>query len=113
MWKCKNEQLRQLGVSFNNAVRKVFGCRRYESVKGILQGFCMLPLDFMLIVCVYYSYSDCFKSESCVVRMCAEVSADDEDVVRLCNEFNFALKWFSKAEIKEAVLQIFIDIVGW
>ena len=32
-----------------------------------------------------------------------EVSADDEDVVRLCNLFNFALKWSSKAEIKEAV----------
>ena len=49
--------------------------------------------------------------------MCAKVSADDEDVVRLCNEFNFALKWSSKAkiraEIKETVLQKFTDNVGW
>ena len=46
--------------------------------------------------------------------MCAEVSADDEDVLRLCNEFNFALKWSTKAEvIKEAVLQKFTDNVGW
>ena len=35
--------------------------------------------------------------------MYAEVSADDEDVVRLCNKFNF--KWSSKTKIKEAVLQ--------
>ena len=45
--------------------------------------------------------------------MKVEVSADDEDVVRLCNDFNFALKWSSKAEIKEAILQKFTDNVGW
>ena len=56
---------------------------------------------------------DCLKSERSVVRMCAEVSADDEDVVRLCNQFNFTLKWSSKAEIKEAVLQKFTDDVEW
>ena len=43
--------------------------------------------------------------------MCAEMSTNDEDVVRLCNEFNFALIWSSKAEIKEAVLQKFTDNV--
>ena len=48
---------------------------------------------------------DRLKSERSVVRMCAEVNAGDEDVLRLCNEFNFVLKWSSKAEIKEAVLQ--------
>ena len=53
------------------------------------------------------------KSEKSVVRMCVEVGADDEDVVRLCSEFNFTLKWSSKAEIKEAILQKFTDNVGW
>ena len=43
--------------------------------------------------------------------MCSEVSANDKDVVRLCNEFKLALKWFRKAEIKEAVLQKFTDNV--
>ena len=56
---------------------------------------------------------DYLKSERSVVSMCAEVSADDEDVLRLCNEFNFTLKWSSTAEIKEAVLQKFTDSVGW
>ena len=45
--------------------------------------------------------------------MCVKVSADDKNVVRLCNKFNFSLKWSSKAEIKEAVLQKFTDNVGW
>ena len=45
--------------------------------------------------------------------MCAEVSADDEDFARLCDEFNFTLKWSGKAEIKEAELQKFTDNVGW
>ena len=51
------------------------------------------------------------KSERSVVRIFVEVIADD--VVRLCNEFNFALKWFSKAEIKEAELQKFTNNVEW
>ena len=46
---------------------------------------------------------DCLKSERVVVRMYAEVSASDEDVVRLWNGFNFSLKWSSKADIKEAM----------
>ena len=45
--------------------------------------------------------------------MCAEVSANDEDVVRLCIEFNFALKWSSKPENKKAVLLQFTVNVGW
>ena len=51
----------------------------------------------------FLMWYDCLKSEKSVVRMCAEVSADNEDVVRLCNKLNFALKWSSKAEIKEVL----------
>ena len=77
VWKCKNEQLCKLGLSFNNAVRKVFCYSRFESVKGILQGFCMLPLDLYIDrMRVYYCCMivwrvkgvllllyDCLKSE--------------------------------------------------
>ena len=72
----------------------------------------MLPLDLYIDRMRLLLLCDCLKSERSVVKMCAEVSADDEDVVRLCNEFNFALKWFSKAEIIEALLQKFNDNVG-
>ena len=44
---------------------------------------------------------DSLKSIRNVVRMCAEVNADD--VVRSYNDFNFALTWSSKAENKETV----------
>ena len=43
-------------------------------------------------------FYDCLKSERNVIGIYAEISANDEDVVRLCNEFKFALKWSSKAE---------------
>ena len=70
----------------------MYGCKRFESVKGILGGFCTLTLDVhidrMRLLLLY----DSLKSEKSVVRMCAEVSTDDEDVVRSCNEFNLALK---------------------
>ena len=56
---------------------------------------------------------DCLNSERGVVRMCAKVSADDKDVVRLCDEFNFAMTWSTEAEIKEAVLQKFTGNMRW
>ena len=74
----------------------------------------MLNLDFYIDRMRLFLLNDCLKSEKSVVRMCAEVSADDEDVVRLCNEFNFTLKWSSKAKLKRLyVLQKFFDNVGW
>ncbi len=63
---------------------KVFGYKRFESAKDILQGFCKLLLvmyiDYMHLLWLY----DCLKRERSVVRMYAEVSADD-NVVKLCN----------------------------
>ena len=70
----------------------MFGYRRFESVRGILQCFCMLSLDFYIDRMRLLLLYDCLKSEKSVVKMCAEVSADNEGVVRLCNEFNFALQ---------------------
>ena len=69
----------------------------------------MLPLDFYFDRMRLLLY-DCLKSD---VRLCAEVSADDESVMRLCNRYNFALKWSSKAEINKAVLQKFTGTMGW
>ena len=62
-WKCKNEQLRELGVSFNNTGKKIFGYRRFESVKSILRGFCELPLDLYTLLLLH----DCLMSERSVV----------------------------------------------
>ena len=89
VWECKNEQFRILCVLFNNNLRKVFCFGRFVSVKSILRGFFMLPLDLYIDRIRLLLLYDCLKSERSVVRMCAEVSTDDE-VVRLCNEFNFA-----------------------
>ena len=86
VWKCKNEHLCKLVVSFNSAVRKVFSYKRFESVKGILRDFCTLPLDFYIDRMRLLLLYDCLKSKRSVVRMCAEVSADGEDVVRSRNE---------------------------
>ena len=73
----------------------------------------MLPLDFYIDRARLLLMYDCLKSERSVVRMCAEVRADDEDVVKLFNDFNFALKRSSKTEIKETELQKFTDNVVW
>ena len=77
---------------------------------NLLRAFCEVFVFylwiFILIVCVCYCCMIVWGVKGVlIVRMRAEVSADNENVVRLRNEFNFALKWSNKAEIKEAVLQ--------
>ena len=44
----------------------------------------MLPLDLYIDRMRLLMLYDYLKSERSVVRMCAKVSADDKDVVRLC-----------------------------
>ena len=75
--------MHKLGVSITNAVRKVFGHKRFESVKSILRDFCMLTLDLNIDRIHLLLLYDCLKSERSVARMCAEVSTEDEDVLRL------------------------------
>ena len=102
VWKSKKEQLRKLDVSFNNAERKVFGYKRFESVNGHFARFLYVTFRFLYYHIYFLLLYDCLKSEKSVVRMCAEESVDNEDVVKLCREFNLVLKWSSKAEIKES-----------
>ena len=54
MWKFKNEKLHKFGVSFNNAVRKVFGYRRINLLRVFCEVFVCSLWICILIVCVCY-----------------------------------------------------------
>ena len=49
VWSCAGESLRRIGISFNDAVRKIFHYNRWESVRAVLRGFGMVPMELHLI----------------------------------------------------------------
>ena len=60
---------------------------------------------FVTYITYCYCYSIVRRIKGMLLeRACAKVGVYDEDVVRLCdNEFDFALKWSSQAEMKQAI----------
>ena len=45
---CLVEDKRRLGVTFNRAIRRLFEYNYYESIKDILFGFKMLPINLLI-----------------------------------------------------------------
>ncbi len=48
VWKLNNSEVQKLSVCFNNAYRKNFGYKLYESVKCLLYILKLLPLDMFI-----------------------------------------------------------------
>lgn len=53
VWVCSlvysKEMTRGVNVTFNNTVRRVFNCKKWESVKDIAHGFSMVPINVCVI----------------------------------------------------------------
>ena len=47
-WKLRVEDKRRLGVTFNRAIRRLFGYNDYEFLMDILFGFKMLPTNLLI-----------------------------------------------------------------
>jgi hypothetical protein len=45
IWRCNNEMIRKIGVSFNNAIRKVFYYRYFESLYNLKAATLTLSLQ--------------------------------------------------------------------
>ena len=70
VWSCARESLRRIGTSFNDAVRKIFHYNRWESVKAILRGFGMVPMDLHLIHAKLLLIFNYILSDRCIVKVC-------------------------------------------
>jgi hypothetical protein len=113
VWRCNSEALRGIGVTFNNAVRKVFHYRKFESVKDILRGFGILPMDLYIKRVRLVLLFDCLKSERNIVKLCAACNLECEDVINECEELGLFMSGVCKNEVKFAVWNSFVSIVGW
>ena len=113
VWRCTSEILRGIGVTFNNAIRKVFHYRKFESVKDILRGFDMLPMDLYVKRVRLLLLFHCMKSERNIVKLCAKFNLECDDVVNECEELGLFISGVCKNDVKRAVWDEFVSIVGW
>jgi exonuclease III len=87
-WKISNNDTQKLCVCFNNAFRKVFRYKLYESVKCLLYFFNLLPLD------MYFAYKklcfvdDCTMSCKSLVRMCGLLWYEGGECQGLAKKYN-------------------------
>ena len=75
VWSCARESLRRISVSFNDAVRKIFHYNRWESVRVVLRGFGMVPMDLHLIRAKLLLLFNCILCERRIVKVCSEINA--------------------------------------
>lgn len=109
VWKCNNDTIRRVGVCFNDAIRRVFGYRRYESVRTILFEFGMLPMDLYVAKARLLMVSNAMRSNRELVRVCAEY------VVNSCEFYSSLVKFnvnvLTKSDIDYAVWVVSRDLL--
>ena len=77
-WKLRVENKHRLRVTFNRAIRCLFGYNDYESIKDILFGFKMLPINLLSDKAQLLLCSMCLQSERILLKMCAMHKRDSD-----------------------------------
>ena len=111
-WKLRVEDKRRLGVTFNRAIRRLFGYNDYESTKDILFGFKMLPINLLIDRAQLLLRGACLQSERILLKMCAVHKRDNDvfmNMLMLCGaEFNL----HRKSDIS-SVWNLFQSTIDW
>ena len=110
VWSCAREYLRRISISFNDAVRKIFRYNKWKSVRAVLRGFGMIPMDLHLISVKLLLLFNCMLSERRIVKVCSEINAYEENVIDACREFG--VSWSCKNEFRDGIWRVFVDRVG-
>jgi hypothetical protein len=112
IWNVSKEVERRIGVCFNRAVRRIFRYHDFESVKHILFGFHVLPIDLYIIRAVLLLIGNALKSSRNVLRVCAMWQRDRNKNMNVVMELGVDYN-MSKTVINNAVWRSFEGRVGW
>ena len=91
----------------------MFGYRKFESVKDIIRGFGMLPMDMYIDRSRLLLLHGCMRSDRCIVRMCAKIGIECDSVCEKCDVLNVCLSFSCVEDIKRAFWESFVQSVGW
>ena len=111
VWSCARESVRRISVSFNDAVRKIFHYNKWESVRTVLRGFGVVPMDLHLIRTKLLLLFNCILSERRIAKVCSEINVYRGDVLDECREF--CVSWSCKKEIRDGIWRVYVDRMGW
>jgi hypothetical protein len=87
VWKVGFKVKQRIGVVWNDCVRKVFGYRRCESIRNVLYGFGMLPMDLFIIRARFLLISSAIRSDRKLVKCCAEYVRNKVNFLNLMLEY--------------------------
>ena len=86
-WRMNAEEYRKVCVCFNRAIRRVFGYKDFESVRGILLGFSIISADLFIKRVKSLLYSSCITSDGLIVKRCVEWQRDRECTLTLISKY--------------------------
>ena len=111
-WCISKEMIRQINVTFNNAIRRVFNYNQWESVKDIVHGFGMVPVDLYLIRARLLMIGVALCSKREIVNVCGRISMMQKDVREMMVELGID-DVLCKRDIYEAVQNVFSSRLDW
>jgi hypothetical protein len=112
VWCVNREMKRKIGVTFNRAVRRIFGYHDYESVKHILFGFSILPIDLVIVKAQFMLMGACLRSDREVLKVCDEWQRNRQRYLDMMMEYGVDFD-LSGVGIIRALWSVFDGRVGW
>ena len=110
LWKTNYETKRRIGVCFNDCIRKIFGYNRFESVRQILYGFNMLPLDLCIVRARMLLIGSAINSDRRLVKKCGEHSRDKGKFLQYLFDYNVEYHLFKQDVLKTFQLYIKLNV---
>ena len=111
-WKLRVEDKFRLGVTFNRAIRRLFGYNDYEFTRDILFGFKMLPINLLIDRAQLLLCGACLQSERILLKMCAVHKWDNDVFLNMLMLYGAELNLHRKSVISSA-WNLFQSTIDW
>ena len=84
-----------------------------ESVKDILRGFMMLPIDLYILRSQLLLLNVALHSSRKVVKVCSDFMCYCDSVIVKCTELDVCLEFSTNNDIKQAIWNVFVKLCNW
>jgi len=111
-WCMSFESKRRVSVCYNRAIRRVFRYKDYESVKHIMFGFNMLPMDLYLVKANLCLIGNALRSNRLLLKKCAEWFRNSEECIKTLLKYDIDYR-LVKSNIVGKIWSHFTELVNW
>ena len=101
VWTCSYEELGEVKVFLNDAMRRVFNISRQSSVKELMLRFDLLPADLSVVRSKVCFGLNCLRSDREIIRACADRWLFGSEFVKYCKLYDF--KSLSCGQVRDAI----------